>query len=113
MKIKIRLFWVRVRVGQGQLSVGILRLIYHFSCEGNTVLDLCSGTGTTAVVCFVMNRHCVAMENDEFQFELMPKRLTEAITTIDDNSNVLTKRVSLHRVTTSAEGVEKVTEIEL
>ena len=113
MKIKIRLFWVRVRVGQGQLSVGILRLIYHFSCGGNTVLDLCSGTGTTAVACLLLNRHCVAVENGEFQFELMPKRLTEAITHIDANSNVETKRVSLHRVTTSAEGVEKVTEIEL
>ena len=76
-------------------------------------VNLCSGTGTTAVACLLLNRHSVAMENDEFQFELMPKRLTEANTTIDDNSNVLTKRVSLHRVTTSADGVEKVTEIEL
>ena len=88
-------------------------MIYHFSCGGNTVLDLCSVTGTTAVVCFVLNRHCVVMENYESQFELMPKRLTEAITHIEGNSNVETKRVSLHRVTTSAEGVEKVTEIEL
>ena len=91
----------------------IMRLIQHFSREGDTVLDLCAGTGTTAVACLLLNRHSVAMENDEFQFELMPKRLPEAITTIDDNSNVETKRVSLHRVTTSAEGVEKVTEIEL
>ena len=53
------------------------------------------------------------MENYESQFELMPKRLTEAITHIEGNSNVETKRASLHRVTTSAEGVEKVTEIEL
>ena len=90
-----------------------MRLIYHFSCGGNTVLDLCSGTGTTAVVCFVSNRHCVVMENYKFQFEFIPKRLTEAITHIDGNSNVETKRVSLHRVTTSAEGVEKVIEIEL
>ena len=53
------------------------------------------------------------MENYEFQVEFMPKRLTEAITHIDGNSNVETKRVSLHRVTTSAKGVEKVIEIEL
>ena len=91
----------------------IMKLIQHFSREGNTVLDLCAGTGTTAVACLLLNRHCVAMENDEFQFQLMPKRLSEAITHIDDNSHEETKRVSLHRVTTSAEGVEKVTEIEL
>ena len=39
--------------------------------------------------------------------------MAEAIMPIDGNSNVETKRVSLNRVTTSAEGVEKVIEIEL
>jgi DNA modification methylase len=57
-----------------------MRLIYHFSREGNTVLDLCSGTGTTAVAFLLLNRHFVAIKNDEFQFRNMPARVTGAIT---------------------------------
>jgi DNA modification methylase len=86
-----------------------MRLIHHFSREGNTVLDLCSVTGTTAVACLLLNCHCVAMDNDEFQFQTMPARVTGAITHIEQNSHEETKRVSLHRVTTSADEVEKVT----
>jgi hypothetical protein len=43
----------------------------------------------------------------------MPACVTGAITHIEENSHEETKRASLHRVTTSADGVEKVTEIEL
>jgi hypothetical protein len=43
----------------------------------------------------------------------MPTRVTGAITHIEENSHDETKRVSLHRVTTSADLVEKATEIEL
>jgi DNA modification methylase len=82
-------------------------LIHHFSREGNTVLDLCSGTGTTAVACLVLSRHCVAMESDEFLFRAMPARVTGAVTHIEENSHEETKRVNLHRVTTSADAVEK------
>jgi hypothetical protein len=53
------------------------------------------------------------MDNDEFRFRIMPARVTGAITYIEQNSHEETKRVSLHCVTTSADGVEKVTEIEL
>jgi hypothetical protein len=53
------------------------------------------------------------MENDELQFRIMPALVTGAITHIEQNSHEETKRASLDRVTTSADGVEKAIEIEL
>jgi adenine specific DNA methylase Mod len=91
----------------------IMRLIHYFSREGNNILDLCSGTGTTAAACLLLNRSLRRHGERRFQSRIMPARVTGAITHTEENSHDETKRVSLHRVTISADGVENVTEIEL
>ena len=56
----------------------IQRFIEYFTLPDDTVLDLCSGTGTTALACLLTNRNCISIESDEVQFLLLPTRLTQA-----------------------------------
>jgi DNA modification methylase len=56
----------------------IQRFIEYFTLPDDTVLDLCSGTGTTSLACLLSNRNCISIEMDEVQFLLMPTRLTQA-----------------------------------
>jgi DNA modification methylase len=56
----------------------IQRFIEYFTVPNDSVLDLCSGSGTAAVACFLSNRNCVSIESDPVQFLSMPKRLVSA-----------------------------------
>jgi DNA modification methylase len=56
----------------------MIELIEKFSKQGEMILDLCSGTGTTVVACAVTNRSCTSLETDELQFRLIPRRLQSA-----------------------------------
>ena len=53
----------------------LIELIEKFSKPGERILDLCSGTGTTAVACAVTNRNCTSLESHELQWRLIPGRL--------------------------------------
>jgi DNA modification methylase len=69
--------------------------VEYFTVAGDTVLDLCSGTGTGALTCFLTNRDCVAVELDELQFKLMPSRMLLAYKYVKENANEETGRLKL------------------
>ena len=49
--------------------------IQHFSHQGDWVLDLCSGTGTTTVAALMEGRNCVAVENDSTMRKAISQRV--------------------------------------
>jgi site-specific DNA-methyltransferase (adenine-specific) len=54
-------------------------LIKTYSDEGHTVLDSCSGSGSTAVACKNTKRNFISFETDKKYFDLSIKRLGEII----------------------------------
>ena len=53
-------------------------LIKTFSNEGNLVVDLTMGSGSTGVACKNLNRNFIGMELDETYFNIAKKRIEEA-----------------------------------
>jgi DNA modification methylase len=53
-------------------------LIKTFSNEGDTVVDLTMGSGTTGVACVNTNRNFIGIEKDEKYFEIAKNRIAEA-----------------------------------
>lgn len=59
--------------------LGIMeRLLHNSSKEGDTVLDLFSGTGTTAEACYINNRHFVGCEKEKKYYDIAKKRLANS-----------------------------------
>ena len=55
-------------VNKAQKPVRLLQqLVEHFSQPDDNILDLCSGTATTAVACMLTNRNCVSFDKDAYQ----------------------------------------------
>jgi len=50
-------------------------LIKTYTNEGETVLDNCAGSGTTAIACINTNRNYICMEKDKKYFDVMEKRI--------------------------------------
>ena len=50
-------------------------LIKTYTCEGETVLDNCMGSGTTGVACKQTGRKFVGIERDEKYFAIAQKRI--------------------------------------
>lgn len=50
-------------------------LIKTYTNEGQTVLDNCAGSGTTAIACINTNRKYICMEKDETYYNLMCERV--------------------------------------
>jgi site-specific DNA-methyltransferase (adenine-specific) len=50
-------------------------LIKTYTNEGETVLDNCAGSGTTAIACLNTNRNYIVMEQDENYYNLMLDRI--------------------------------------
>lgn len=50
-------------------------LIKTYTNEGETVLDNCSGSGTTAIACITTNRKYICIENDKEHFENSNRRV--------------------------------------
>jgi site-specific DNA-methyltransferase (adenine-specific) len=53
-------------------------LIKTFSNEGNLVVDLTCGSGSTGVACVNTGRNFIGIEKDEKYFEIAKERITEA-----------------------------------
>jgi site-specific DNA-methyltransferase (adenine-specific) len=51
-------------------------LIKTYTNEGETVLDNCMGSGTTAIACINTNRNYIGFELDENYFEIANKRIS-------------------------------------
>ena len=82
----------------------LIELIEKFSKPGERILDLCSGTGTTAVACALTNRNCTSLESYELQWRLIPGRLQSAKAYCEEHVNADTGRTSLHTSSTDADG---------
>ena len=52
-------------------------LIKTYSKEGDTVLDNCAGSGTTAVACRNLNRKYICIEKEEKYFRIMKERVAD------------------------------------
>jgi DNA modification methylase len=91
----------------------LIELIEKFSKPGERILDLCSGTGTTAVACAVTNRNCTSLESHELQWRLIPGRLQAAKSYCEEHVNPDTGRTSLHTSSTDTDGKVVVKAIEL
>lgn len=52
-------------------------LIKTYTDEGNTVLDNCMGSGTTAIACLNTNRKFIGFEMDKEYFDIATKRIEE------------------------------------
>ena len=52
-------------------------LIKTYTNEGETVLDNCIGSGTTAVACANLNRKCIGIEKDKKYYDIAVKRLND------------------------------------
>ncbi len=53
-------------------------LIKTFSNEGNLVVDLTCGSGSTGVACVNTDRNFIGIEKDEKYFEIAKERIAEA-----------------------------------
>lgn len=63
-------------------SVDLCRwLIRSYTNEGETVLDATAGSGTTGVAAILENRSFIGIEKEPKYFEVMQRRVTEAMTT--------------------------------
>ena len=58
-------------------------LICHFTNPNDCVLDLFSGTGSTAIACALYNRNCVLVDSDQFQVLQHRTRLSEFAEVVD------------------------------
>lgn len=52
-------------------------LIKTYTNEGETVLDNCAGSGTTAIACINTNRNFIVMEKEQTYYEMILKRVEE------------------------------------
>lgn len=58
--------------------VGLLELLIKtYTNEGETVLDNCMGSGTTAIACMNTNRNFIGFEMDQKYYEIANKRIKE------------------------------------
>jgi site-specific DNA-methyltransferase (adenine-specific) len=53
-------------------------LIRTYTNEGDTVLDMCMGSGTTLVACVKTNRNGIGVEKEPEYFEIAKRRIEEA-----------------------------------
>jgi site-specific DNA-methyltransferase (adenine-specific) len=50
-------------------------LIKTYTNEGETVLDNCAGSGTTAIACINTNRNCILIEKEQKYFDIINERI--------------------------------------
>jgi hypothetical protein len=78
-------------VNNGQKPLGFLYfLIKNFSNRSDLILDCCSGTATTAVCCYLLNRDCISFENNQYQFKQAVNRVSKVLEE-EDKSTITPK----------------------
>ena len=66
---------LKERVHPTQKPVGLLeQMIIEFTNEGDTILDLYGGSGSTLIACEKTNRKCLMMELSEDYCDIIKKR---------------------------------------
>ena len=70
----------QVVINPCQKPIRLLKhIIEHFTLANDNVLDLCSGSGSTAIACLPSNRNCVNVEKQEFQVSMIESRINTFI----------------------------------
>ena len=78
--IKVNTQYQNTNIHPTQKPVALFEyLINTYTEEGETVLDNCIGSGTTAIACINTNRNYIGIEKDENYFNLANKRIEEEI----------------------------------
>ena len=54
-------------------------LIRTYTNEGDTVLDIAGGSGTTAVAAIKTNRNCILIEKEEKYYAIAQRRIKDAL----------------------------------
>ena len=67
------------RVHPTQKPIAVMEWCLGFLPDAKTILDPFAGSGTTAVACERMGRHCTAIELDPDYFEIMCRRVDEQV----------------------------------
>jgi len=62
-----------------QKPLALMQWCLGFLPDAKTILDPFAGSGTTAVACERMGRHCTAIEIDPDYFEIMCRRVDEQV----------------------------------
>ena len=71
------------KVHPTQKPVALLEyLIKTYTLEGETVLDNCAGSGSTAIACINTNRNFIGIEKDIGYFDIAKKRINEQVLTL-------------------------------
>jgi len=61
-----------------QKHVGLFEyLIKTYTNEGDTILDNCAGSGTTAIACLNTNRQFIVMEKEQKYYDIIKKRVAD------------------------------------
>ena len=77
---------MRGKVHQTQKPVALFEyLIKTYSCEGETILDNCMGSGTTAIASINTNRNFIGFELDETYFDLANERINKHNENLEHN----------------------------
>lgn len=58
-------------------------LVETYTKQGDTVLDICLGSGTTALACKDTNRKCIGIEIEEKYCEIAANRLRQSVMRLD------------------------------
>lgn len=69
----------RSKIHPTEKPVGLMeRLILASSNQGDTVLDVCMGSGTTGVACANTGRNFIGIEREKEYYHIARKRIAEA-----------------------------------
>lgn len=69
-------FYMKPRLHPTQKPLGLIeRCVNIFADEGDTVLDIFSGSSTTAIACIKTNRNWIMIEKDEQYYKLSTERI--------------------------------------
>lgn len=72
-----------VRFHPTQKPVGLLRyLVRTYSNEGDTILDNCIGSGTTAIACIMEKRHFIGFESNKEYFDKANSRIQNELSNL-------------------------------
>lgn len=64
-------------------------LVRTYTNPGDTVLDLCMGSGTTGLACLATGRRFIGIEQDSEYFEVSKRRIHSVIETNEDKGQVI------------------------
>lgn len=69
-------------------------LIKTYTNEGETVLDNCAGSGTTAIACRNLNRNYILIEKEQKYIDIINKRIKDHVVQPELNLEMLKEEVS-------------------